>query len=131
MHLQSYIRDYQEQERKWFCSMIARSFIRSIESNQLNQINWIKSIEWDQLNQINWMRSFLSNHFYQINFIKSISSNQFYQNSFKIYFILPNQFHLVGQASLSGARRGYMPPWLKNSFILSISSNQFHVINFI
>ena len=47
-----------KQERKGFRSMIARSFIKSISSYQLNQINFIKSIE--------------SNQFYQIHFIKQL-----------------------------------------------------------
>ena len=45
-----------KQEREGFRSMIARSFIKSIESSQLNQINWIKPIESNQLNQINWIK---------------------------------------------------------------------------
>ena len=70
----------QKQERKGFRSMIARSFIKSIESNQFNQIPFyqkkiirlILSNQFDQMNFIKYSLSkkTLSNKLYQINFIK-------------------------------------------------------------
>ena len=50
-----------KQERKGFRSMIARSFIKSIESNQFNQIPFYQKF---------FIRLILSNQFDQMNFIK-------------------------------------------------------------
>ena len=80
-----------KQERKGCRSMISRIFIKSIESSQLNQINWIKSIEKNQIIFIKWI---LPNQFYQNTLIKSIL---LYHNKFNIYYlILSNQYYFMG-----------------------------------
>ena len=48
--------------------MIARSFIKSILSNQFNQINFINSMSSNQVHEINLIKSFA---FHFINFIIS------------------------------------------------------------
>ena len=70
------------------------NWIKSIESNQLNEINWIKSIEWDHFYQITFIKLILSNQFHQINWIKSILSNPFHQINF-IKWISSNKFHQI------------------------------------